>query len=77
MMVSDTCWSTNPPGPRTRTPEIAGLMIRAYEHHWLLLMRPAIEPLFLGGGTLGGVGWIAMISDTVDGSEIQLISWGW
>ena len=56
MMVSDTCWSTNPPGPRTRTPEIAGLMIRAYEHHWLLLMRPAIEPLFLGGGTLGGVG---------------------
>ena len=24
------------------------------------LIRPAVKPLFLGGGTLGGVGWLAM-----------------
>ena len=32
--------------------EIAGLMIRAYEHHWFQLTRPAIKPVFEIGGLL-------------------------
>ena len=29
-------------------------------NHWFPLIRPAIKPLFLGWGRLGGVGWLAM-----------------
>ena len=31
-------------------------MIRAYENHWFPLIRPAIKPLFLGGGVGGTLG---------------------
>ena len=36
-------------------PQKEGLMIRADFHHWFPLIRPAIKPLFLGGGRLGRV----------------------
>ena len=44
------------PQKKRRGPLWSGLM----KTHWFPLIRPAIKPLFLGGGTLGGVGWIAM-----------------
>ena len=42
-----------PPDHVPPPPEIAGFMIRAYENHWFPLKRPAIKPLFLGGGVRG------------------------
>ena len=46
-----------PTRPPNAPPEIAGLMIRAYEDHWFPLIRPAVQPLFPGGGVrLRGVG---------------------
>ena len=39
--------------PTVTLAEIAGLMIRAYENHWLPLMRPAFKPLFPTGVTTG------------------------
>ena len=47
------------PDVETNPPEIAGLMIRAYEplvslNRWFPLMRPASKPLFLGGYVWGG-----------------------
>ena len=35
-------------------------MIRAYEHHWFPLIRPAIKSVFLGGFVREGVGWPAI-----------------
>ena len=39
--------STNPRGPRT-PPEIAGLMMRAYENPLVSLNKPLIRPYFWG-----------------------------
>ena len=40
---------------RTPPQEIAGLMIRVYDNHWVPLIRPTIKSLFsLGGDTFGG-----------------------
>ena len=33
-------------------------MVSWLVNHWFPLIRPAIQPLFLGGGTLEGVGWL-------------------
>ena len=52
----------NPPG-HVPCPEIAGIMIRAY-YPWFPLTRPEIKPLFLGEGTFGGVGWLAINKQT-------------
>ena len=41
-----------PPG-HVPPPRNKGLL-RAYENHWFPLIRPAINPLFLGGGTSEG-----------------------
>ena len=49
------------PGPRTPLPEIAGLMIRAYENPLVSLNKALLNPYFWGGVRgPGGVGWIAM-----------------
>ena len=46
------------PTPRL-TPQIASLMIRAYENHWFpLMLGRLLEPIFLGRGP----GWSTAIS---------------
>ena len=41
-----------PPGPRT--PPRNSRPYQGLINQWFPLIRPAIKPLFLGGGTLGG-----------------------
>ena len=43
-------WSVKVDGP---TVQKCGLMIRAYENRWFLIIRPAITTLLAERGTLG------------------------
>ena len=43
---------------------VPGLIFRAHENHWFPLIRPAIKPLFLRGGVVGGGGLTSHNSST-------------
>ena len=68
-------WDDFPARPGDLTyppPEIADLMIRAYENHWFPFIRPAIKPLFFWGGYVRG-GWLTS-HDQLGLSNLQLQS---